>query len=156
MFSTIAELYREAVPWVNWWARDQNLKLLCRAFKEGNDWDKIPNDTNIVESLNNTLRIVSSKNIVVQFSVEYALDCRACEEWRLASSGIDLTFRNQSLPARLNRNQRRKSNRYGNNTTDDYRAPDCTRLGIGRGRENMTALQRFQADIVDLTCSSEP
>ncbi len=38
MFTTIAELYRETVPWVQWWTREQNLRLLCRAFNMGDGW----------------------------------------------------------------------------------------------------------------------
>ena len=74
MFTTIAELYRETAPWVQWWTREQNLRLLCRAFNMGDGWDHIPNDTNIVESLNHVLDKVMSKNVAIQFSGEFDLD----------------------------------------------------------------------------------
>lgn len=72
MFKTIADLFRETVPWVNWWLRDQNKSLLCKAFNEGDGWDSIPDDTNIVESLNHVLDRVMSKNVAIQ-SLENSL-----------------------------------------------------------------------------------
>ena len=152
MFNTIAELYKETVPWVQWWTRDQNLRLLSRAFNNGDGWDQIPNDTNIVESLNHVLDKVMSKNVAIQFSGEFDLDERAFLQWKNGSSGIDLSYRNNSLPSRLESNRKRRESRYSQLL--DYRAPDCSRMGIGKGRENMSALQKFRMSIIHSESSS--
>ncbi len=108
-------------------------------------------DTNIVESLNHVLDKVMSKNVAIQFSGEFDLDERAFLQWKNASTGVDLSYRNNNLPSRLERNKKRRESRYSQLL--DYRAPDCSRMGIGKGRENISALQKFRMAIIDSEAS---
>jgi hypothetical protein len=51
----IRKLFPNTAPWVEWWTRENNLKLLCKAFSSNNLLNQMPMDTNVIESLNTVL-----------------------------------------------------------------------------------------------------
>lgn len=149
-FSKIEEIYSDLKPWIDWWTRDDNLKLLCRSFSSNNHWVSTPNDTNIVESLNNVLDRVSSQNASVQFISEFHLDRSFVEDIHAASNCLRLSYRDRCKDAREKQNKTRKTKRYRQRSLDellDSRAPDNRRMGIGNGRENISAFDKFVLDV---------
>jgi hypothetical protein len=149
-FSKIEEIYSDLKPWIDWWTRDDNLKLLCRSFSSNNHWLSTPNDTNIVESLNNVLDRVSSQNASIPFISEFHLDRSVVEDIHAASNCLRLSYRDRCKDAREKQNKTRKTKRYRKRYLDellDSRAPDNRRMGIGNGRENISAFDKFVLDV---------
>jgi hypothetical protein len=111
-FSKIEEIYSDLKPWIDWWTSDDNLKPLCRSFSSNNHWVSTPNDTNIVESMNNVLDRVSSQNASVQFISEFHLDGSVVEDIQAASKCVRLSYRDRCNDAREKQNKTRKTKRY--------------------------------------------
>lgn len=122
------------------------MKLLCRSFSRNNHWSTTPNDTNIIESLINVLDRVTSSTICVQFISGFHLDRRLADDLIAASNCIRLSYRDRCKEVRDKQNKNRRNTRYRQRSINDLldsRAPDSRRMGIGNGRENMTAFNQF-------------
>jgi hypothetical protein len=145
IFRNIETIYSDLKPWVNWWIRDENSKLLCRSFSSNNHWSTTPNDTNIIESLNNVLDKVASSNICVQFISEFHLDPQLADDLIAASTCIRLSYRDRCKEVRDKQNKNRKNTRYRQRSINDLldsRASDSRRMGISKGRENTAAFNQ--------------
>ncbi len=86
---------------------------MYRSFSSNNHLSTTPNDTNIIESLNNVLDTVTSSIICVQFIFEFHLDPLA-DDLIAASSCIHLSYRDRC------KEFRDKQNKTGE-TQDIYR-----------------------------------
>jgi len=92
-FRNTKTIYSHLKPWVNWWIRDDNLKLLCRSLSSNNHWSTTPNDVNIIESLNNVLDRVTSSIICVEFISEFHLDPQLADYQSIRKVYIPANFK---------------------------------------------------------------
>lgn len=106
---------------INWWKKENRLRMLCRSFSSNNNFELVPHSSNIVEVEHSQIEIEKPRNSTRK-SVAICLwkrDCHLFDMVLAKSEGIQLTYYINDSLTRFTRNQRRR-----NKTINDGRAPD--------------------------------
>jgi hypothetical protein len=85
--------WSQAVSWVSFWSRANNLKMICKSLSEFTDkeWDVLPQTTNAVES-HNRLSKPTCKTIAAALKWYYRVDRTSAVKIVAARHGVGLNY----------------------------------------------------------------
>ena len=85
--------WSQAVSWVSFWSRANNLKMICKALSEFNDreWDVLPATTNAVES-HNRISKPSCKTIAAALKWYYRIDRTCAVKYVATRHGVGIKY----------------------------------------------------------------
>jgi hypothetical protein len=124
-FQLLQKIYPGLKDWVQWWIADADglhLRMLLQNVTKQNTWQTLPTDTNIVESIHNTYRVVLHPNFMVEMRNFFSLDRNTYDLMLANELNIDVSYRNNSTIARKKAAVRRAQART--EQQGDGRAPD--------------------------------